>query len=744
VTRAPGGRESDSPEHLLQGSVVRITYQNPETRYCVLRLSAERGFGDPRSMWATERVTAVGTAPELAEGLRVRLGGEWTQHPQHGRQFEFEAVEILPPLDRDGLIRYLSSHAFHGVGPKLAERIVDALGASALEKIRADPGVLLAVRGLTPVVSEGLAAQVRGELAAQELMAFLLGLGLGPVLADTVLDRLGLDAEAQLRADPYLLARRVRGLGFGTADAVARRLGFELDAPERRRGALLITLEDATGEGHSLLEEAELVQRAAGLTGLAPDDPAWEQELDVLERQDQIVLDRETRPDTCLVYLPAFHTAERALARNLLALVRCGPVRPLADEAALAAAEARTGLSLHTHQREAVLGLLRSPVALLTGGPGVGKTTIARLVVALAEDSAARVLLASPTGRAAKRLAEATGRDASTVHRLLGWEPHTGSFQHDSRHPLEADLVVVDEISMLDVVLAHHLVKAIQPPTRLILVGDPDQLPSVSAGCVLADLLASHQIPTWRLTHIYRQGTESLIIENAHRILAGEALTLPGRSDPESDFYFFPAEEEQEAGDRLIEVVTKRIPERFGLDWTRDVQVLSPMYRGACGVDAINERLRDALASHGAELEWRGRTFRVGDRVIHTRNDYDKLVFNGDMGVISYVAGDGSGLTVRFPEREVGYARKELTDLSLAFAITVHRSQGGEFPAVVIPVVPQHFAMLERQLLYTAVTRAKKLVVLVGSRRALRRGIENARVSARESGLADRLRTPES
>jgi len=422
-------------------------------------------------------------------------------------------------------------------------------------------------------------------------------------------------------------------------------------------------------------------------------------------------------------------------------LLALAPVRPLADARALELAEKRSGIELHPLQREAVLGLLSAPVALLTGGPGVGKTTIVRFVVSLAESVGTRVLLASPTGRAAKRLSEATGGDAQTIHRMLGYDPVDQGFLHDAQNPLEADLVIVDEISMLDVVLAHHLLKAVAVPTRILFVGDPNQLPSVGPGNVLHDMLNSGVVPTFRLTRIYRQSQGSLIVSNAHRILDGEEPELPEAGDRKADFYFFPADDPVKCAERVVEVVTQRIPQNFGLDWTKDVQVLAPMYKGECGVDALNERLREERAKTlktVRELRQGTRVWRVGDRVIHTRNDYEKEVFNGDMGEIVRV-GDDNSLVVRFPEREVPYTGAEVGDLQPAFAITVHRSQGGEFPAVVFPLVTQHYVMLQRHLLYTAVTRAKKLVVLVGSRRALKMAIDNAEQGQRESALAQKL-----
>jgi len=743
----PGG-DPEAAQQVLQGTIELVTFHSKETLYSVLKIAPEKGYEDPEPFSGDlfgARVAAVGPLPEPLEGLRVRLLGRWSNSRKHGRQFEFEAASVLPPSDTDGLVRYLSSRAFPGVGEVLAGRIVSRLGERTLETIRDDPAQLSGIPGLRADVRAELVERVRSELAAHRSRAFLHGLGLGPRQVEAVLERHGADCEALLRENPYRLAHGVSGIGFQIADRAAQRLGMPRDSMERARAGMLFAQQEAESNGHTCLPREELLRSADRL--LRGEMPAanFERGLDELVAGRELVQETEARFGARLVYSPMLHACESALARNVARLVATegGRARPLAGERELADAERRMGIELHPLQREAVLGLLASRVALLTGGPGVGKTTIVRLVVQLAEGAGAKVALASPTGRAAKRLAEATGREAKTIHRLLGYDPLEHGFTHDEKRPLKADLIVIDELSMLDVTLAHQLVKAIGPDTRVVFVGDPDQLPSVMAGSVLADLLDSGCLPTWRLTRIYRQDERSLIVENAHRILRGEMPVFPERGAALSDFYFFPADEDAAAADRVVEVVTERIPQRFGFDWLEEVQVLSPMYRGDCGVDNLNERLRAAGSERrrgSRELVLRGRTWRVGDRVIQTRNDYDRQVFNGDMGRISRIPSEEDGLFVQFPEQEVLYEPEDLGDLQLAFAITVHRSQGGEFPAVVIPLVTQHYMMLQRHLFYTAITRAKKLVVLVGSLRALKMAVDNAEQNRRESALRDRLR----
>ncbi len=739
-----GASEPDAPP--LRGIVECVTYHNEETLYTVLKVYPDDGYEAPDGAREplSGRITAVGKLPRVDSGMHVELIGNWTEHKAHGPQFQLDHAEVLPPADDKGLIKYLASNAFKGIGEVTAARIVEKLGSNALERMLKEPEMLDGVAGLRADTRAALLETVHAQLGSHRTHAFLRGLGLGPWQTGAVIQKLGPGCEEELRANPYVLASRVRGIGFGTADSIAKKLGMEDADPRRLQAALHFAMTTAARDGHTMQVKPRLFDRARELIGNVGESEL-EDALHELASREELTLDSRRRvgdeedDEEILCYLPYLYTSEKRLASNLSALAQHG-AEAIANESELAKAEQAAEIDLHETQREAVLGLLAKPLGILTGGPGVGKTTIVQLLVTLALEKKYTVMLASPTGRAAKRLAEATGRDATTIHRMLGFDPQDGGFAHDAARPLEADIIIVDEISMLDVVLAHHLVQAIGPPTRLILVGDPDQLPSVGAGNVLSDLLGSGVIPEFRLTHIYRQAEGSLIVRNAHRILTGERPELPPRGDRDSDFYFFQAEEADDCAARLVDVVSKRIPETFGFDWMEDVQVIAPMYRGSCGVDTLNRMLREAQGIGGKEIRRGERIWRIGDRVIHTRNDYEKEIFNGDMGRIVEIY-DNGGLKVEFPDREpVPYTTGELGDLQPAYAITVHRSQGSEYPVVVFPLVTQHYMMLQRHLLYTAITRARQLVVLVGSPRALDMALSNAEQRERESALGQRLR----
>ncbi len=728
----------------LQGLVDLVTYHDKDSLYTVLKLVPEEGYDAPEGdcLFSPTRVTAVGRCSDPIEGVRVRMQGHWGHHPTHGAQFEFEVMNPIAPVDAPGLERYLASRAFPGVGKALAKRIVAQHGEETLTRIVEDEHSLDAIKGLKHSVAQSLRLAVIAQTALHETLAFLHGMGLGPLQSQAAVNSLGEQCESILRDDPYALMR-VPTLGFVLADGVATHLGLADDDPRRLRASILHALTKAADDGHSFVARDLLIHQARTLLRVATPDGPFGGALAQLERDAEVIIDPDVLAhlegeNPVPVYLPYLHTSEAGCAQSLIALAGQTELSPLTQADVLAHAETEAGVELHPTQRQAVLDLLKNPVSLLTGGPGVGKTTIIRFVATLAQAGGAKAVFASPTGRAAKRLSQATGRAASTIHRLLGFDSEEGGFKHGPTDPIKADLVVVDEISMLDIVLAHHLFKALGPRTRLVLVGDPNQLPSVGPGNVLADMLASGLLPTSRLTHIYRQDSHSMIVENAHRILAGELPELPKRGPMETDFFVFPSDGPGPTADLLVDVVTRRLKERFGIDWTQEVQVIAPMYRGECGVDALNNRLREAQGIGGREITRGEQRWRTGDRVIQTRNDYDKEVFNGDMGFIQQVSSDGV-VTVRFPEQNVLYSGAELTQLRPAFAITVHRSQGGEFPVVVMPLVRQHAMMLQRNLLYTAVTRAQRMLILVGSKQALSMAVENVRQADRSSGLSDRL-----
>jgi exodeoxyribonuclease V alpha subunit len=739
---------------VLDGVLERVTFANPETGYTIARIAPERGSGV-----GAELVTAVGPLLGAQVGEFLRLRGRWSSHPKYGRQFEVHSYATVLPATAAGIQRYLGSGLIKGIGPVMAERMVAHFGVDIMHVIDDAPGRLIEVDGLGPKRTAMIAAAWAEQKAIKEVMIFLQGVGVSTSLAVRIYKKYGDASVSVVRSEPYRLAADVWGIGFKTADTIAASVGIARDSPERIKAGLAYTLSEAADDGHCYLPEPNLVADAAKILDVPAEliTPC----LDELAAAEGVVREEvpagagtapastapaSTAPRVPAVYLPPFYQAERSLASALLRLQaargdRLAGFASVDWDKALGWLRGRTGASLAPEQADAVRLALTSRVAVLTGGPGCGKSFTVRSVVELARAKGAKVVLAAPTGRAAKRLAELTGHEAATIHRLLQLRPGGGP-SFDPSSPLDADLVVVDETSMVDVILANKLVKAVAPGAHLLLVGDVDQLPSVGAGEVLRDLLAAGSLPVVRLTKIFRQAQQSGIVVNAHRINDGRHPVLSGFGD----FFWFSCEDGEQTAGLVVDIVARRIPARFGLDPRRDVQVLCPMHRGPAGAGNLNLLLQEALtpaADERPERRYGGRVFRVGDKVTQLRNNYDKGaagIFNGTVGVVTGLSLEDHKLTVRTDEDEsVDYGFDELDELAHAYAITIHRSQGSEYPAVVIPLTTASWMMLQRNLLYTGVTRAKKLVVLAGSRRALAAAVRTRGAGRRHTALAYRL-----
>jgi len=773
----------------LEGIVERITYYNRENGYTVLRLKPSRRAGP---LFADQGlVTVVGNLPEITPGESLRLRGLWTTHRDHGRQFKAEMCEQILPATVEGIKKYLGSGLIKGIGPVTAARIVKKYGLETLDVLDHHPERIREVLGVGPKRVALISQAWADQKVIKQVMLFLQSHGVTTGLAVKIFRQYGEAAIDVVQRNPFQLASDVYGIGFKTADKIARDLGLPPDAPSRIGAGVTYALSQSADQGHAFLPQSRLVREAVELLGVQPEQVTAV--LDPLQQADQIKREilyaipgasgkGEMSPseraltltsaevhlstdeqigaassrvgsvhaalDDPAVYLTPFYHGEVGVARRLSALVtaRSSRLAELAQAdwpSLLRDLDSVSGSGsierLSDRQREAVQTALGSAgkVTVLTGGPGTGKTTTVRAVIALLERFEKTYALASPTGRAAKRLSEACGRPAKTIHRLLEFAPVEG-FNRNDQHPLDVDMLIVDEASMIDLLLMNHLLKAVSPGTHLMLVGDVDQLPSVGAGDVLRDVIESGRAAIVRLDVIFRQAQESLIITNAHRVNRGRMPVTPKDA---SDFFLFVKDDPDQAAKLAVELTAKRIPDKFGIDpW--DIQVLAPMYRGAGGVSALNASLQLTLnppSSDKMERRLAGTLFRVGDRVMQTRNDYDKDVYNGDMGRVTAIDVENQVLRVTIDDRSIDYDWSEADDLVPAYAISVHKAQGSEYSAVVLTLLTQHYLMLQRNLLYTAITRAKRLCVIVGARRALAMAVKNNQVAERYSGLRERL-----
>ena len=730
-----GGRSVLDLE-ILEGTVELITFRNEENLYTVARLAVE-SFGEP--------VTAVGRFISIHPGESFRLRGEWTTHPLYGRQFQVEEAEPIMPVTIEGIKNYLASGLIKGVGPATADKLVQAFGLETLEIIDQQPERLQDIEGIGPVKAEAIRVGLAEQQDIQNVMVFLQGQGISTAYANRIYRCYRQDSIAVLKQNPYRLADEVTGIGFRIADRIAGNLGIANEAPERIRAGIKYTLEQGLEEGHVFLPVEELLEKASEILELPAN--LIRQELGALTSAGTINSDSIGGEE--VIYLPFLQAIEQEIGERLREWSQIAAAQdtlPLNLGPLLTDMESKVGLQLADQQRAAVLEACQKPLLIITGGPGTGKTTIVRVILEMYDTWGWKTLLASPTGRAAKRLAETTGRRAQTIHRLLefGYEADMGlRFRRNADNPLKADAVIIDEVSMVDLRLFYHLLQAISPGTRLIMVGDADQLPPVGPGQPLGDMLESGIVPSVRLTEVFRQAKTSLIVTNAHKINRGE---FPRFNSPHGDFFLVEEKETANMSGLIVDLVKQRLPAHYGFDPMEDIQVLSPLRRTRAGTETLNRHLQAALnppRPDREEVSFGDHVFRIGDRVMQIENDYDKQVFNGDMGRIVSLNREEQNMIIEFVEAEgiryVAYQRSDWDQLELSYAISVHKSQGSEYPVVVMPLAWTMPTLMNRNLLYTAITRAKRLVVLVGEKRALAIYIRQVRGRERYTGLVERL-----
>lgn len=709
-------------EH-LRCVVERITYQNADNGYTVLKC-AVKNYSD--------LVTVVGTMPDTHVGSVLSLEGMWKMDAKYGRQFLVEKFEETLPATVYGIEKYLGSGLVKGVGPKFAKRIVEKFGKDTLDIIEETPDELLKVPGIGKVRVDRIKTSWQEQKEIKNIMLFLQSHEVSTSHATKIFKTYGSESIAIVKENPYRLADDIWGIGFKTADSIAQKMGIDKGKFVRLRSGIFYTLNKLAEAGHCYATREQLIGKAREL--LEVEEPELEITLDEMIRTNDVI--RDEAEDWEVIYLPPYYFSESGCAKRLLRLMSCGKKKSEDTEEILKKVAASSEITYDEIQWQAVKTAVSSKVMVLTGGPGTGKTTTTLGIISAYKQAGCQIILAAPTGRAAKRMSEATGMEAKTIHRLLEYKPPEG-YQKNEEHPLEGDVLILDECSMIDIMLMYNLLKALPQQMSLILVGDIDQLPSVGAGNVLRDIIDSGCVPVVRLTRIFRQAQGSRIIMNAHRINRGEGIDMRGGKD--ADFFFATKESNQEVVDTIVQYCKTNLPRYYHVDPLQDIQVLTPMQRGECGAVNLNQVLQEAMNPSKIFLRRGGTQYRLKDKVMQIRNDYDKEVFNGDIGTITKVDVEERELTVLFDEREVVYDVTELDELTLAYAVTIHKSQGSEYPIVVMPFTMSHFVMLQRNLLYTGVTRAKKILVLVGEKKAVYYAIKNETTTGRNTCLARRL-----